>query len=955
MLKQLMKNRTLIEIKDLKVNFRTVEGMVHALDDINLELREGEILGLIGESGSGKSTIAMSILGLLAENAEVEGSIRYLGMELSVGGEEARLSEHYQHLIDELGELILKLENGESVELETIKQIIASKEDNIDVKETKKLEKEEIEMKLENENQDPLDKKKDGKDDEIKIESMDREEIIRLLKTRKRNIESVTKNRNLLKKILKARAIKKVDQRLANVRWGEISMIFQGAMNAFNPVHTIRRQMHEVFQFHDIFKDLSKYGEREYFDEKVYRARAYDMAIREYSGDDEKQFKQVEERIYNEIIMEAKAKVKEMNDMEKRKYLESIMIESSCLKAGFNPKFLDSYPHELSGGMKQRGIIAMALCLNPKVVIADEPTTGLDVITQAKIIRELKKLKDDGIIKSMIIISHDVGVVSQLANFVAVMYAGRIMEYGSPEYIFLNQNNPYTYALLKSYPSLTKEKSRIMGIPGAVPDLLDPPEGCYFASRCFMAQNICTKEKPTIKTIGEEHYSLCHYNEVDEGIYLEKFNEMIKNVGELKGEKKTSNENEPLIYTEDLSEYFFVHSDLGTNLFGGANRPVVHAVEKVNIKIPKGSIVGVVGESGSGKTTLGRLLVNAIKPTSGKIYFKIKNPHALLSEQSETSSKIEVKLEKDLKKMDEKMANELRQKDEIYLDVNSVWKSGELYKIFRSEAQLIFQDPYDSIDPKMAVFDIVSEPLIIQRDTIMSRRKMRGEDENFDLNKEVINALSVANLRPPENYLDRYPHELSGGERQRVCISRVITLNPSFIVADEPISMLDVSIRANILNLLLELKEKYNTSILYISHDIASARYVSDTLLIMYLGQIVEYGPAEDVIKNPMHPYTKALISSVPSIDPNWSNRQIDIIGEIGNAINPKPGCRFYSRCVYRKDKCKEEDPPEIEDQGRVYKCFFKQSELKRNEVEFTYNEMYEVVEEIDGDDLSGN
>lgn len=844
----LNKNR-LVEIKNLNVTFKTLDGNVKALDDVNLELVEGEILGIIGESGSGKSTTALALLGLLAENSIVEGEINYLDKEI------------------------------------------------INSKEYPKSEK------------------------------------------------------------LKRKYRRDLDQRLSEIRWKEISMIFQGAMNAFNPVHTIRNQIEEVFEIHGTFADLSKFSEKDYIDEDNLRAAAYEMALQEISDSEKRQIqnrteeifksladeyrsnlkdmgeKQKQEymeqndvydslrdeaykraaqeyreagdvedldtlkgEIFNNLLQELKAKLPGMSDKEKRKLLIKNRIEESCRLAGFSRKFLDSYPHELSGGMRQRGIIAMALALHPRIVIADEPTTGLDVITQAKIIKELKILKENRTIKSMIVISHDVGVVSQLANFVAVMYAGRIMEYGEPKDIFLKPKNPYTYALMRSYPSLEQTKTRIKGIPGSVPDMIDPPKGCYFAERCFMAKKVCFETKPEIKKLDNDHYSLCHFDSIDEDAYKSFMGE--SPVGESSSQNMRE---ESLIETSNLTKFFTVHSTLSTNLFGGANKPVVHAVDGVNISIPRSSILGVVGESGSGKTTLGRLLVDSIPPTDGEIKFKILKDN----------------------------------KEKVEIELTKVSRYSSDYRIFRKEAQLIFQDPFDSINPKMSIFDIVAEPLSIQREEIKSRRRSLNSqnEEDFDVEKEVMNALSIANLRPPEKYAERFPHELSGGERQRVSIARAITLSPSFLVADEPISMLDVSIRANIMNLLIELKETRGISVLYISHDIASARYVSDYIIVMYLGQILEFGKSEDVVKNPLHPYTKALISAVPSVDPTWVNKNLRIVGEIGNAINPTKGCRFYGRCVFRKDVCIEEDPPVQKVGERYYLCHFQQEELTLNEI----------------------
>ena len=788
--------KTLIEIKDLSVHFKTMDGRVQALDQVNLDLKEGEILGIIGESGSGKSTTALALLGLLADNAETEGEIEYLD-----------------------------------------KEIINSKEYHKEQKMRKKYRRD-------------------------------------------------------------------LDQRLAEIRWKEISMIFQGAMNAFNPVHTIRSQLSEVFDIHGTFSDLSEFSDSDLIDENNLRADAYELALEQMEVEEGLEFESLRQEIFNRLLNDLKARIPTMSATQKKKLLEKNRIEESCRLAGFNRKFLDSYPHELSGGMKQRGIIAMALALKPKVVIADEPTTGLDVITQAKIIKELKNLKDNGTIKSMIVISHDVGVVSQLANFVAVMYAGRIMEYGKPKDIFLNPRNPYTYALMHSYPSIEMTKKRIRGIPGSVPDLIDPPKGCYFANRCFMAESICFDKKPEPKMFDSSHYSLCHFDVVREETYNSSQN--IEDSAKLPGVEDLEG---ILVDVKNLTKFFTVHSTLSTNLFGGPNKPIVHAVDNVNLRIPRKAIIGVVGESGSGKTTLGRLLVDSIAPTNGEIKFSILRSNG----------------------------------EEFQIDLGKVSRYGSDYRTYRKEAQLIFQDPFDSINPKMSIFDIVAEPLSIQAKEIQARRRSTSgsaidhqggsymTDEKFDLKQEIYNALKIANLSPPETYAERFPHELSGGERQRVSIARAITLNPSFLVADEPISMLDVSIRANIMNLLIDLKNEKGISVLYISHDIASARYVSDYIVVMYLGQVLEFGKSEDIIRNPLHPYTKALISAVPSIDPSWVNKQLSIVGEIGSAINPKEGCRFYGRCVFRKDICKEENPPMLNVEGRYYLCHFNQDELTPN------------------------
>lgn len=629
---------------------------------------------------------------------------------------------------------------------------------------------------------------------------------------------SMAASGNKEKKKVSMKQKRMLDQRLTEIRWKNISMVFQGAMNSFNPVYTIRRQISEVFHIHTSLRE-----------EEVNRK-----------------------------------------------------IEETSKIAGFNTKFLDSYPHELSGGMKQRAVIAMALALDPKIVIADEPTTGLDVITQAKIIKELKALREKGIIRSLVIISHDVGVVSQLADHVVVLYAGRVMEYGRPEVIFRNPSNPYSKALIESYPSIHSVKKTIYGIPGSVPDLLNPPNGCYFSNRCSLARDQCDKETPAQVQLEKDHTSLCHFAEEfskikEDGILSDEVDYVAES------DKTELEKHPPLLKSVDLCKYFDLSKSVSGKLFSGSQKTVVHAVDKVSLDLPRKKIIAVVGESGSGKTTLGRTLILSGRPTSGQIMFAGDNSGG---EELENVSRL---MEKDKR-----------------------------FGNYRKRAQLIFQDPYDSLNPKMSIFDIVAEPIYVQKLT-----------NDFGRIEEMVrDALETANLKPAVNYLNRYPHELSGGERQRVSIARSLILRPDFLVADEPISMLDVSIRANIMNLLLQLKSDFGMTIMYISHDIASARYVSDDIVVMYLGVVVEYGPSEEIIRNPSHPYTKALIQAVPTPDPAWLSGELHIVGEIGNAINPKQGCRFYDRCLFHRDICLEEEPPRRESNGRFYVCHFEEKDL---------------------------
>ena len=790
----------ILSFKDFSVSFRAIDGKVRALDSIDLTLESGTILGIIGESGSGKTTIALSALHLLPENAEILGSLTYKNRSIY-----------------------------------------------------------------------------DLRDDY--------------------NIKVTRKTKRTL------------DKRLIDIRWKEIAMVFQGAMNAFNPVRTIRNQIVEVFRVHGTFNDLSAFKEDDYVDQEMLRLKAHEEFIKQRIEDPDSPPGLSEDEIFQKMLNNHLEIFRNGSPKLKRKLLLTNRIERVSRIAGFNTSFLDSYPHELSGGMKQRGILTMALSLFPSILVADEPTTGLDAISQAKIIKELKNLKLRGTVEAMVVISHDVGVIAQLADRVAVMYAGRVMEYGLPEEIFNSPVNPYTYALVNSYPALSKERKWIEGIPGHVPNLLDPPKGCYFANRCFMSEEICFTTTPPVKTLTGGRTTMCHFDSIKQ----DKTSKASGN--ELVNQIITASENEPIVMTKGLSKYFPVNSGLLTSLFGGSSKTMVHAVDSIDIEIKKGNIVGLVGESGSGKSTLGRLLVKSIDPSDGKLYFAISD----LGLSKRYGDQVEIPTDK---------GDNATLKLDNVIDVTLLPKSGVDFYSFRRGSQLIFQDPYDSLNPKRTIYDSLVQAIKLVIKNTTQDASLDPEKLSKNLEQRAKEALETCDLVPAETYLDRYPHELSGGERQRVSIARAISINPIFLVADEPISMLDVSIRANILNLLKKLRAERSMSILYISHDIASARYISDYIAVMYLGQIVEYGRSEEVIKNPLHPYTKALILSVPDIDPGWISRDFKIFGEIGNAINPEKRCRFYDRCIYRKDICKEEEPPYLKIDQRFYKCHFTQSQL---------------------------
>jgi peptide/nickel transport system ATP-binding protein len=736
--------------------------------------------------------------------------------------------------------------------------------------------------------------------------------------------------------------------KLINIRWRGISMVFQGSMNAFNPVYTIHKQIAEVFHLH------TDYGPEE---------------------------------------------------VEKR-------VVDSVRRAGLDPAVLKAYPHELSGGMKQRAVIAMALALHPKLVIADEPTTGLDVVIQARLIHELKELRKSEI-ESMIVISHDIGVIAQLASRVIVMYAGRMMEVGTADDIYLRSANPYTRALTESYPSLARARTAIRGIPGAPPDLISPPPGCRFASRCLYVQDVCRTDEPPLLEVAPGHFSACHFARE-------------LGAGTLQHTVTTEEAVPPMEPPADLyarpalmtgtavSKYFNLRGSQAGALFSrpGAKR-FVHAVDHVDFNVFPGEVLGIVGESGSGKTTIGRTMLKLVDPSGGRLVFRFGGPAlvaglveaelhrvpaspnggstpekgALPSARApseEAAARLIAAGWSDVLSLSAAPVGEVQQltglppesatrlletaqkragvsaaiaqklhaagyRDSMDLaaaepskvaaqigvpapeaerlveaalrrsDVRQLGENGPAYQAFRRMTQMIFQDPYDSLDPNMTIYDIIEEPLIAHR---------MASDPSKVLQR-IQDALTTAQLRPPSNYLDRYPHELSGGERQRVSAARALVTNPSFLVADEPISSLDVSLRAGFLNLLKRLRLDLGTTIVYVTHDIASARYVADRILVMYLGSGVEMGPSEEVIRTPLHPYTKALIQAVPLPTPYWNPGELEIKGEIGNAIDVPKGCRFSARCIYRQNQCVDEPPPRQGAATHWYLCHFTQDQLR--------------------------
>ena len=501
---------------------------------------------------------------------------------------------------------------------------------------------------------------------------------------------------------------------------------------------------------------------------------------------------------------------------------------------------LEQYPHQLSGGMRQRVMIAIGLSCNPKLLIADEPTTALDVTIQAQILELMKEISRRlGV--AVVIITHNLGIVARYADRVNVMYAARLAESGTAERVFGRPLHPYARGLLAAVPRLDRPRNtKLATIEGAPPNLLAPPEGCRFRPRCPYAIEKCHQDPPLVA--GEPgHLAACH--RVFEVEALDRHTEQAS----LSAKQVTIEGADVILDIRHASKFF----PIGGGLF---RRPrLVRAVNDVTLSVKRGETLGLVGESGCGKSTLGRLVLRLDDPTSGEIYFE----------------KVDL----------------------------APLKRREMVAV-RKRMQVIFQDPYSSLNPRMTVGQIIAEPMRVH--DVLPRNQVAGR---------VAELLQLVGLFP---YMGlRYPHELSGGQRQRVGIARALAVNPRAIVCDEAVSALDVSIQGQVINLLEDLQEKLGLTYLFIAHDLAVVRHISTKVAVMYLGRIVEYAPADQLFANPKHPYTQALLAAAPIPDPvieRTRPRRI-IKGELPSPLNPPPGCVFHPRCPLATEECKKAVP----------------------------------------------
>jgi peptide/nickel transport system ATP-binding protein len=669
----------LLDISDLRTQIKLREGVVHAVDGVSLQVEAGETVGIVGESGCGKTMTALSIMNLLPTGGHIAGGSIKLG----------------------------------SQEISTFS-----------------------------------------------------------------------------------------DEQMRKIRGNEIGMIFQDPLTSLNPTMTIGKQIAEAVTLH---REVSK-------DQAMERA----VEVLDLVG-----IPRVRERIKD-------------------------------------------YPHQFSGGMRQRVMIAMALACEPKLLIADEPTTALDVTIQKQILELIDDLRHR-LGMAVILVTHDLGVIAGRADRVAVMYAGRIAELSDTETLFARPRHPYSEALFQALPDKAADAGeRLYSIPGLPPDLVNPPSGCRFAARCRYVTDRCKEEEPRLTGEVAGHEFRCFYpvgpsERTDTG-RLAAFNQA-------KAEAQVPGPG----IGEVLLDINHLVKDFAVTRGAVLQRRVgwLSAVADVSFDIRRGETFGLVGESGCGKTTIGRLVVGLEAPTSGSISLEGK----------------------DLAK-----------------------SSAREYRRERRNIQLMFQDSYASLDPRMRAGTLLREPLVIQH--------LGNKQERLQRVDEMLDKVGL-----PRSAAERYPHEFSGGQRQRLGFARALMLQPELIVADEPVSALDVSIQAQVLNMMKELQHDLGLTYMFISHDLGVVRYLSDKIGVMYLGKLVEVGPAEEVYLRPAHPYTRGLLDSAPVADPEAEKKKVTegVKGELPSAIHPPSGCRFRTRCPRAQAICADVEPPmtPFAGEGHLAACHF--------------------------------
>ncbi|MFC1462574.1 dipeptide ABC transporter ATP-binding protein [Verrucomicrobiota bacterium] len=570
---------------------------------------------------------------------------------------------------------------------------------------------------------------------------------------------------------------------MRRIRGNGISMIFQEPMTALNPVFTVGNQISEGIILH---QRLSKADARK---------KSIDMLDKVGIPDPEQR--------YNE------------------------------------------YPHQMSGGMRQRVMIAMALACQPEVLIADEPTTALDVTIQSQILSLVTKLQQE-LGTAVLLITHNMGVVKENADRVGVMYAGRTVEEASRDRIFAVPSHPYTRLLLRAIPSRGKRGQELVTIKGMVPKATEFPAGCRFSTRCPFVMDRCRTEEPRPCTIADGHSVECFL--FDNGSPVRDV--APDAVDEAPAPLPQAEPDRVRLEVNDLKMYFPIKKGVLRRIVGH-----VKAVDGVSLKVHKGETLALVGESGCGKTTVGKCLVRLLDPTGGSVRFRGR----------------------DLARL-----------------------SRALVKDFRREIQMIFQDPFSSLNPRLMIGETVTEGM--ETHGIGTSRAEREQ--------KLEALLPKVGLAP--DMAGRYPHEFSGGQRQRIGLARALAVDPELVICDEATSSLDVSVQAQILNLLKGLQRELGLSYLFITHDLSVVRYLADRVSVMYLGRIVEEGTTEEIFGDTRHPYTRALLSAVPQVDETEGRKRIVLEGDVPSPVNPPSGCHFHPRCPDAKPECAKAYPESV-------------------------------------------
>jgi peptide/nickel transport system ATP-binding protein len=675
---------TLLQVQDLAVKYHTREGILTAIRNVSIDVGAGEVVGIVGESGCGKSTVASATMRLLPPNGEISaGQLLFKGQDLR------------------------RLDAG----------------------------------------------------------------------------------------------------RMREIRGREMSMIFQDPMTSLNPVFSIEHQMVDAL--------LAHRGSESRMSRSAAQKHAVEM-------------------------------------------LSRVGIPNAA-------EWIKEYPHQFSGGMRQRIMIALALQSDPALLVADEPTSALDVTLEAQIIDLIRKMRDE-LGTAILYITHDLGIVAQLCDRVIVMYAGCVVESGDAFSIFKHPKHPYTQALLRSHPSYNMRAERLVTIRGRVPSLKELPAGCRFAPRCDLATAICHTSEPQYATVDRQQV-LCHafqpgWTGGNPDAVLP------TSVADQRSDREdgTLATKAVIVKTDQVRTHFrdrigFLGQILRQQ--GG----VVRAVDGVDIEIRRGETLALVGESGSGKTTLGRTILRLVDATDGAIW------------------------------VDEQNVTDLPQ---------------SRVRPMRARMQMIFQDPISSLSPRKKVSSLLLEPFRIHRVSV-------------DRAQKVDELLEMVGLSSEQ--LDKYPHQLSGGQARRVGIARALALHPDLLVADEPTAGLDVSVAAGILNLLKDLRDEFDLTYIIITHNLSVISFIADRVAVMYLGKIVELADTAALLAEPKHPYTEALISAITVPDPELRDKRQRIVlkGEIPSPRHPPPGCPFHPRCRYVEARCSKEAPTlrPIQDETRQVACHY--------------------------------